>query len=532
MGLHRIGFAVAALAFACGSARTEREGAPQSAQQRHSAPATEPTATGIRLHLVDEPPPLPTPPPSQEGTGGSGAPSLAPLVEAVRPTVVGVTTRTTRQQVSELPPGGMEDFWERFFGGPPPFGVPEEPFGGSPRGGEPMGVGSGVIIDPQGLVVTNNHVLEDADKVLVSTFDCKEYTAEVVGRDADTDLAVLRLKGVKGKLPAAKLGVSDSLRVGDYVLAIGDPFGLEFTVTSGIISAKARTIGAGDYDDFLQTDAAINPGNSGGPLFDLQGNVVGINTAIVAGGSGIGFAVPIDLVKALLPQLVEKGKVVRGFLGVGIQDLTPELARALGIRADQGAVVASVQEGGPGAKAGLKTGDVVVSLNGQPVEGASKLSRSVAMLQPGQKATLEVLRDGKKQQLTAQLGTKPQSAQARRAEQQRPPTQEPETGELGLSLQPVPPDVAKRLDVQGGALVTQVTPGSPASHAGLMRGDVIVEANRKPVSGPKDVAAAVRSSREKELLLRVRRGDGAVFLVIPPREKGEPGVGGGGPPEP
>jgi serine protease Do len=301
--------------------------------------------------------------------------------------------------------------------------------------------------------------------------------------------------------------------VGDYVVAIGNPFGLDFTVTSGIISAKARILGAGPFDDFLQTDAAINPGNSGGPLFDLAGNVVGINTAIAASGQGIGFAVPIDLVKALLPQLTEKGRVVRGFLGLGIQDLTPELARALGLETQQGALVASVEEGGPAARAGVRLGDVVVSFEGQPVQSAAQLSRGVAMMQPGRRATLEVLRDGRRQQVTVELGKRP-------ARQLPGQPQEQEAGALGLALEPVPPEVQRQLGIQGGARVAMVRPGSSAARAGLSPGDIIIEANRRPVQGPGDVVAQAKQSPREPLLLRVLSEGGARYVVVqPPRQR-------------
>jgi serine protease Do len=550
MGKQRISLAVALLALGSSGAGGVSKAAGRSvlnpavpsqvealqggALQGGAAAAAEGGSTGLKLHLVETAPAIQqdAPPAQGSGTGGSGPMviSLAPLVRAVRPTVVGVATRG-RQQLARGGPeghGGLPpELFERFFGQPPPGGPGGEGEGGAgplpgmppegmpPPGGGGSGVGSGVIIDPQGLVLTNNHVVEDAAEVTVTLDNNKEYKADVVGRDPETDIAVIRLRDVKAPLPAARLGTSDPLQVGDPVMAIGNPFGLDFSVTSGIISAKARVIGAGPFDDFLQTDAAINPGNSGGPLFDMQGNVVGINTAIVAGGSGIGFAVPVDLVRALLPQLVEKGQVVRGFLGVGIQDLTEDLARALKIRANEGALVASVDPKGPAAPSGLKPGDVVVSLNGKPVESAAQLSRGVALLKPQEQAKLDVLREGQRQAVAVSLGTRP-SRQARRAPEPARPA-EPETGELGLALQTPPPELLQKAASKGGALVVEVTPGSAAERAGLQPGDLIVEANKRAVASPKDVAQVARETRSEQLLLRVMRGSTGVFVVMPPR---------------
>lgn len=432
------------------------------------------------------------------GIATDGVPSLAPLVDRVRSTVVGVTT-TSKSGGGEVPPE-IEEFWRRFFGKDAP--SLEGPQG--PR----TGVGSGVIIDPSGIVLTNNHVVEGADEVRIKTADEVEHQAEVLGTDPETDVAVLRIKDVKGPLQAAVLGSSDSLKVGDFVVAIGNPFGLELTVTSGIISAKARVIGAGPYDDFLQTDAAINPGNSGGPLFDLNGQVVGLNTAIVATGSGIGFAVPIDLVKALLPALREKGRVVRGFLGVGVQDLTPDLAKAMNLGTTKGALVAQVQKGAPARQ--LEPGDVVMGIDGQAVNNASELTRRVAQLPPGRKVKLQVLRQGKQRTVDVTLGERPNPEERKK----KKPHEESE-GALGLQIQPVPQELQRELGISGGALVSAVQAGSRADQAGLQPGDVVLEANRKPVKKPEDLVAAAKAAGKDALLLRVARGDAAVFVVIP-----------------
>ncbi|HWV38434.1 MAG TPA: Do family serine endopeptidase [Vulgatibacter sp.] len=435
----------------------------------------------------------------QRSAEAGAPPSLAPLVEKVRPSVVGVTTILKGR--GNMPPE-IEEYWRRFFGRNAP----------QPRERERVGIGSGVIIDEAGIVLTNNHVVSGAERVTVRTSDDRDHQAEVVGTDPETDMAVLRITTRGTRFQAATLGNSDSIRVGDYVMAIGNPFGLELTVTSGIVSAKARVIGATPFDDFLQTDAAINPGNSGGPLFDLSGKVVGINTAIVASGQGIGFAVPIDLVRSLLPQLEKTGRVVRGFLGVGVQDLTPELAKALGIRQQEGALVAQVEPNGPGAKAGLEPGDAVVTLNGNPVKGASELSREVAQSRPGDTVTLGILRDGRQQEVKVTLGERPSSGRSERPAQEQG---EGEEGPVGLTIQPVPDQVRQQLGIDGGAMVSGVEPSSRADEAGLQPGDVIVEANRKPVKQPKDLVAIAKDAGEAPLALRVRRGDAAVYVVIP-----------------
>ncbi len=448
--------------------------------------------------------PGPSDPPVQSAGAGptngnqGQRPSLAPLVDQVRPTVVGVTTRTEVAM-----PDDLQRLWRQFFGGTPAPGPQEE-----------TGIGSGVIIDPKGLVLTNNHVVADAKEVRVKTADGVEHRAAVKGTDPPTDLAVIQLLDVKERLPAARLGNSDALRVGDYVIAIGNPFGLDLTVTSGIISAKARTIGVGPYDEFLQTDAAINPGNSGGPLFDLKGEVVGINTAITSSGQGIGFAVPIELVEALLPQLESKGRVTRGYLGLSLQDLTPELARALGASAGQGAVVASVEPRGPAARAGLKSGDVVLAVDGAAVTSAAQLARLVALLPPGRKVEIKYHRDRATQVASATLTERP--PQKETPQNQGGSGQQPDEDSMGLSLQPVPQGAVGKLGTERGALISEVKPGSRTSRAGLKSGDVIVEVNRKPVTSPGDFAAIAREAKDGPLLVKVLRRGSPLFLAISP----------------
>src|SRR5713101_9555994 len=328
-------------------------------------------------------------------------PSLAPLVEAVKGAVVNVEVRSkvTGPRLSMGEDLG-DDFFDHFFrrGGR-----------NRPRGSEQMrqGAGSGFIIDSKGLVLTNNHVVQDAVAIRVKLDDGREFEGKAVGRDPLTDVALVQLSGNVKNLPVVRLGDSDAMRVGDWVVAIGNPFGLASSVSAGIISAKSREIGATRYDDFLQTDAAINPGNSGGPLFNLRGEVIGINTAIVGGGTGIGFAVPSNIAKGLLPQLEKEGSVSRGYLGVGIQSLTPDLAKGLGVSVKEGAVITEVREEGPAKKAGLQVEDVVTAIDGQKVSSPGALTRAVALKRPGTTTTLSVHRGTKQMDLPVKLAMRP-----------------------------------------------------------------------------------------------------------------------------
>ncbi len=439
-----------------------------------------------------------------------GAPvSVADLAERLEPTVVNV-------QVAKRQRGNVA--FERRVPEGFPFGPfsPRSPLPGRP-GPQPhvQGAGSGVVISSDGYILTNNHVVEDAEEVKVTFASGEEYPAKVIGRDPKTDVALIKVEP-KAPLEAATLGDSDAIRVGDPVVAIGNPFGLEGTVTSGIVSAKGRQIGAGPYDDFLQTDAAINPGNSGGPLFDLEGKVVGINTAIVARGQGVGFAIPINLAKALVPQLKADGRVTRGWLGVTIQPVTPALAKSLGIEGTDGALVADVAEGGPAAKAGLQAGDVIVGLDGKPVEKSGGLPTLVSGLKPGSTAKVEVVRDGARRTLDVAIGTMPSDEVAEAGDA----TGRPDEARVGIALAPVPAPLARQLGVESGrgALVAQVAPGSPAEKAGLRPGDVILDVNRKPVSGPGEVAEAIEKAPAREsVLVRVAREGGTLFAAIEPR---------------
>jgi serine protease Do len=442
------------------------------------------TSTGTPM-----PSEIPAPAVKAPARGGS----LAPLAEALKPSVVNI--RVTKVQkagygVPQLPEGSpFEDFFGRFFG----------PNGPQPHERRVQGAGSGVIISRDGYILTNNHVVEGAKEVLVTLDDGRELEAEIVGLDPKTDLAVLKIEG--NDLPGAAMGDSDGLRVGDHVMAIGNPFGLSHTVTSGIVSAKDRVIGAGPYDAFIQTDASINPGNSGGPLFNMKGEVVGINTAIIARGQGIGFAIPVNTTKALIPQLVAHGEVTRGYIGVHIQPVTRELAEAMDLKERKGALVADVLSGGPAAEAGVERGDVIVSFDGKAVEKSHDLPALVAASPVGEKASLEIVRGGKRRELTVEVGElESKTAGAKGSDDEK-------EARWGLRLQDLTPQIARQLgvDADRGAVVADVEPGSPAQRASLRRGDVILEVDREPVASAEEAKRAVEG-KDSVLLLVQRKG--------------------------
>jgi len=437
-------------------------------------------------------------------------PDFVTLAKKLKPVVVNISTT----QVSEgrgsqefSSPFGDEDpfndFWRRFFGGPAPRGPQRQ-----------RSLGSGFIIDGDGSILTNNHVVENAQKIVVKlAADDQEYEAKVIGRDSKTDIAVIKINA-KTNLPAATLGDSDRLEVGEWVVAIGNPFGLDSTVTSGIVSAKGRHIGQGPYDNFVQTDASINPGNSGGPLINLRGEVIGINTAIFSrtgGNMGIGFAIPINLVKEVLPQLRGKGKVTRGFLGVLIQKVTPEIAESLGMDKGNGALVANVTKDGPADKAGVKVGDVIIEFDGKEVKDSSDLPIIVARTPVDRRARMKVLRDKKEITLTVSVGE---------LKDEEVVASVPEKGELGLTVQRLTPQMAESLglDKSEGVVVTAVEPGSAADEAGIRRGDVIVEVDRKLVRNLDEYKKAVAAIRKgRGVLFLVRRGDSTLFLALKPQ---------------
>jgi serine protease Do len=430
--------------------------------------------------------------------------SFAGLVEQLSPTVVNIQVTKTAP-VGDFPgaldpDGPYGEFFKRFF----PDGMPRQ----GPR--RMQGSGSGVIISAEGYILTNNHVVDGAQEVIVTMADQQTHKAKVVGRDPKTDLAVLKIDA-KASLPVAPMGSSTDLKVGDWVVAVGNPFGLSHTVTAGIVSAKGRVIGAGPYDDFIQIDAPINPGNSGGPLFNMQGEMVGINTAIIASGQGIGFAIPVDLAKPLIPQLVKTGEVARGYLGVSIQSITPELAQALKLEERQGALVSEVVQGSPAAKAGIRQGDVIVGFNGETIDEARDLPAVVAKTPVGEDVTVTLRRDGNTQQVPVTMGKLPSEKGASAESSQITPSQ------WGLQLQDLTPQVARQhgLTETSGVLVLGVQPGSPAERAGLRRGDIIREVNRQAVHSVQELRDAIAKADDQEaLLLLVKRDQGSIFVAM------------------
>ncbi len=454
-----------------------------------------------------------------EGTKSPPPPAVAAdpriwvrLAKVLRPAVVNISTTQQVQQERRIPfpfrgpRGGEEDpfqdFMRRFFGEGP---------GGRPR--QAQSLGSGFIIHPDGLIVTNNHVVENATDIRVKLEDGKEFKATVVGKDPKTDLALIKIDA-KG-LPIAPFGDSDKLEVGEPVMAIGNPFGLDATVTTGIVSAKGRVIGEGPYDDFIQTDASINRGNSGGPLINMSGEVVGINTAIFSptGGSvGIGFATPINQAKTILPQLQAKGSVTRAWLGVSIQQVTPDLAKTLGLAEPRGALVADVLADSPAEKAGMKQGDVIVEFDGKGIKSSTDLPRIVAATPVGKHVSLKVLRDGKETTVQATLGV----LDEQRLASSRPGSA-PAKGKLGMALQDITPEMAKSLGLKdpAGVVVSQVESGSPAEAAGIQVGDVILEVNRTKIKNLKEAQQALeKTGPDKGTLLLVKRGDSQIFVAI------------------
>jgi serine protease Do len=446
-----------------------------------------------------------------EPTAPVPLPSFADIVNDVIPAVVNISTTHTVKR-PEIPGGRsgdpMEEFMRRFFDQ-------------MPKSYKERSLGSGVIVSSDGEILTNDHVVASADVVEVILQDQKRLKAKVVGRDKKTDIALLHIEA-DHPLRAAKLAKGDEVRVGDWVIAIGNPFGLGETVTAGIVSAKGRAIGAGPYDDFIQTDASINPGNSGGPLLNMRGEVVGINSAIYSqsgGNIGIGFAIPIDMAARIADSLRSGGKVVRGWLGVAIQDVTPEISKAMGLENATGALVADVVKDGPADKAGVRRGDVIVAYQGKQIATSRDLPIRVAETPVGTKAELKIVREGEAKTITAEIAElKEKDATGEAA--QAPPR-------LGLHVDKISPQIAERLGIAPdtkGVVVTSVDPGSPADDAEIHAGDVIREVDRKPVASPEafDKAIAARKTG-KPLLVLVQRGDSTLFITIAPESSPEGG---------
>ncbi|MEJ5299562.1 MAG: DegQ family serine endoprotease [Thermodesulforhabdaceae bacterium] len=448
--------------------------------------------------------------------GGSQAPaSFADLVEKVRKSVVNISTTQVIKDHPLQPFFGPDspfrdffgdDFFKRFFGD-----MPKQTF-------KTHSLGSGFVISSEGYILTNNHVVEKAQEIKIKLENGKEYEAKVVGKDPKTDIALLQVKPDKDFPEPAVLGDSNTIRVGDWVIAVGNPFGLGHTVTAGIISAKGRIIGAGPYDDFIQTDAAINPGNSGGPLFNMKGEVIGINTAIVARGQGIGFAIPINMAKDLLPQL-KKGKVIRGWIGVMIQDVTPEIAKSFGLETPKGALVADVISNGPADKAGIQRGDIITNYNGNEVEDYHAFSRMVANTPPGTKVKIQLVRDKQIKTVEVTIGTMPEG-EVKLSEKESPLGDKVKG--WGISVQNITPEIARQFgwnELETGVVVTGIEEGSPAEESKLRPGDLIKEINRRKIQNVRDFKQAIDSAKKTEsLVLLVKRGDHTFYVVLPPFE--------------
>ncbi len=447
----------------------------------------------------------------QEGNGASPVsftgPNFVQLSKKLNPAVVNISTTQVIKgsKHHNIPPqfkGPFEDFFgddffDKFFGD-----LPQKEY-------KSQSLGSGFIINKNGYVMTNNHVVEHADEVLVILSSGDKYTAKIIGKDSRTDIALLKIEP-KEDLPVVALGDSDKVAVGQWVLAIGNPFGLGHTVTAGIVSAKGRVIGAGPYDDFIQTDASINPGNSGGPLFNIAGEVIGINTAIISGGQGIGFAIPINMAKNIVSQLKKSGKVVRGWLGVSIQEVTPELAKSFGLKKIKGALVSSVNEGDPAEKAGVKAGDIIVEFDGKEIATYHDLPRIVANTPPDKKVKLKVIRNGKEVVLNVKLGELKEEKLAKKDAHE-------ESGKLGLTVKEITPDIAGRFGIEdsSGVIIVSVKAGSPADNAGLRRGDVIKEINHNEVTDLKDYLKALDNLKKSDVVLfRILRGRGSLYIAV------------------
>lgn len=386
--------------------------------------------------------------------------------------------------------------------------------GDSPRGDRPpesSGSGSGVIIDKKGYILTNNHVVGDASEVEVRLSDKSRFTGKVVGKDPDTDIAVVKVES-DHDLPFVPIGDSSTVKVGQWVMAVGNPFGLDRTVTFGVISALGReNVNLSRYEDFIQTDASINPGNSGGPLFNLDGEVIGINTAIINFAQGIGFAIPSNMVKNVMSQLIATGRVVRGWLGVGIQPVTADLASKFNVKEDEGVLVNEVFEGDPASKAGIQPGDIIIKLEGRSVDTPQTLSRLIASYPPGKAATFEIIRDGKHKTMTVKLGERKEEAVTASI-----PRQQPETS-LGLNVQDLTPELAERFKLKDekGVLVTKVEAGSSADSEGIKEGDLIKEVNRTKVQNSDDFRNAIGKVKKGEsVLIRIIREDRAFYVVL------------------
>jgi serine protease Do len=432
-------------------------------------------------------------------------PSFIEVAARAMPAVVNISTTQITASFPFAGPFGeddpLEEFFRRFFGDRMP-----------PR--ERQSLGSGFIISSDGYVVTNYHVIANAKQITVRLGQghAEEYDAKIVGVDEPTDVALIKISA-RTPLPTLPLGSSANLRIAEWVIAIGNPFGLDQTVTAGIVSAKGRMLGAGPYDDFIQTDASINPGNSGGPLLNLRGEVVGVNSAILsrAGGSiGIGFAIPIDLVQSVIEQLKTRGRVIRGWLGVTVQSVTPEIADLFGLDKPRGALIADIAEGGPAARAGIRQGDILLSFNDVPIRDSAELPAIVARTPVGERVQVVVIRDQRQRTIAVTIGELPTAAKAEPAERREE--------QWGLNVTAITPEISRRFRLapgQQGVVVTAVERDSAAARAGIQPGDVIDELDRQAIRSLEDFDRTVASAKDRErLLVRIRRSDSSLYLVL------------------
>jgi len=464
------------------------------------AAQAQPKPTPVSLNLDERP----------VARDAAGRASFAPVIKQVSPGVVKVFTTVKAQKTGFSDGSDMNDLLRRFFGDQSQGRLPKQDFG-TPR---QEGVGSGVIATKDGYILTNNHVVEGADEVKVALQDGREFTAKVIGRDPKSDVAVIKIDAKD--LPAVPMADSDKVEVGDVVLAIGNPFGIGQTVTTGIVSAKGRGNMGLDYEDFIQTDAAINPGNSGGALVDADGRLIGINTAILSrsgGNQGIGFAIPVNLARDVMGSLITDGHVTRGYLGVMIQDVTPALAKEFKLKDTTGALVGDVTPKGPADKAGLKSGDLLVEFNGKPVTDSRHLKLEVARTHPGQTVPVKILRDGAARTIEVTVKTLPGTEDLAKADRDSH-----DTGTLnGVGVGDLDAQARQQFEVPEtvkGAVVTEVKPDSAAAEAGLKPGDVIEEINRKPVKTADEAVRLTENATDKTTLLRVWRDGGSRFVVV------------------
>jgi serine protease Do len=475
--------------------------------------------SGCKTGLLggQEPPTAPSqpPPPAPVSTDGVRT-SYADVVEKTSPAVVRIEAdHKSKTQPTQFP-FGNDDFFRRF----------QQPRQNQ-RAPIERGLGSGVLVSADGSILTNFHVVDGAEKITVEMSDNKTFEAKVIGSDQPSDLAVLKIEAQN--MPFLTLGNSDNVRVGDIVLAIGNPLGIGQTVTAGIISAKGRRTGLSDgsFEDFLQTDAPINKGNSGGALVNLNGELIGINSQILSGDSsggniGIGFSIPSNMAKSVMEQLLKDGKVHRGLLGINIQNISDDTAKALELKDATGVLVSNVQSGSAADKAGIKRGDIIAAINGEKIEDSNVLRNKVASTPPGTAIKLTIVRNGNPQDVTATLDEF--NADSKRdvnpqSDDDNGPANESENGKLGLTLQPLTPQVAKQLGISadnGGVVVTDVDPGGPAAGEGISRGDVILEVNKQPVNSTVDVQSAIEKSAGKPVLLLVNSRGRTVYLTVRP----------------